>query len=172
MICPKCLNLVKPEDRRRGRQVCAPCRRRQANAYKNKHAAALKIKRKAYIAANPTKIRAGKRNWNEANVIKYLITVARCRNARQGNKHEFTITAADLTLPATCPILGIPLRKSRQSKLGPKDDSFSLDRIDSTKGYIPGNVAIISWRANRLKNNGTAAEHARIAVWICTHGLP
>ena len=39
-----------------------------------------------------------------------------------------------------------------------EDNSYSLDRIDSTKGYIKGNVWIISKRANVIKNNATLEE--------------
>lgn len=34
------------------------------------------------------------------------------------------------------------------------------------EGYVPGNVEVISFRANRIKNNGTADEHERIAQWM------
>ena len=37
-------------------------------------------------------------------------------------------------------------------------NSASLDRIDSTKGYIKGNLQIISFRANTVKNNLTLDE--------------
>jgi len=47
-----------------------------------------------------------------------------------------------------------------------KENSPSLDRIDSKKGYVPGNVMIMSWRANRIKNDGTAAEHKKIAEFL------
>ena len=36
--------------------------------------------------------------------------------------------------------------------------SPSLDRIDSTKGYVPGNVWVISNKANRMKSNAAAEE--------------
>lgn len=56
-----------------------------------------------------------------------------------------------------CPILGIELSKySPYSKSS--DKTAHLDRINPTKGYIKGNVAFLSSRANRLKNNASVEE--------------
>jgi len=59
---------------------------------------------------------------------------------------EFNITKEDIIIPDTCPLLGTPM------------ESPSLDRIDSSKGYIKGNVWVISNRANTLKNDATLSE--------------
>ena len=76
---------------------------------------------------------------------------------------EFTLTLSEinnLTIPLTCPILGIPLRFNT-GRIG--DDSISIDRIDSTKGYEIENIIVVSWKANRLKNNGTTEELGKIS---------
>ena len=59
-----------------------------------------------------------------------------------------------------CPIFGTPLDWSRHRGNGTvtTDGSPSLDRIDPSKGYIKGNVWIISYRANRIKNDATHEE--------------
>ena len=36
-----------------------------------------------------------------------------------------------------------------------RENSASLDRIDSSRGYVPGNVWVISTKSNRIKNNST-----------------
>jgi hypothetical protein len=76
---------------------------------------------------------------------------AKARARRKGIK--FTIKLADIQIPDTCPLLGIPLRLE-----GHRRDSPSLDRLDSSKGYTPKNVWVISQHANTLKGNGTLAE--------------
>lgn len=69
---------------------------------------------------------------------------------------DFSITQDDLeTIPATCPILGIPIVFGEGGK-GPH--SPSLDRVDNTYGYVPGNVRIISNRANSLKSDMTLVQ--------------
>lgn len=42
----------------------------------------------------------------------------------------------------------------------------SLDRWDSSKGYVPGNVFVISYRANTLKNSATLDEALRIVKYL------
>ena len=42
----------------------------------------------------------------------------------------------------------------------------SIDRIDNTKGYVKGNVCIISNRANAIKRDGSAEEHLKIYEYM------
>ena len=59
--------------------------------------------------------------------------------------------------PKVCPILKIELDwKSKRN--GGQNNSPSLDRIDPTKGYISGNVIIMSSLANRMKSNSTLEQ--------------
>ena len=76
---------------------------------------------------------------------------------------EFSIELEDLLpLPTECPVLGIPIDYSAKRGGHYSENSPSVDRIDSSKGYIKGNVVIMSWRANRIKNDGTAEEHLKV----------
>ena len=72
---------------------------------------------------------------------------------------EWDIDFGDLEFPVTCPVLGIEIDYWADTR---QENSVSFDRIDSTKGYVKGNVLIMSWRANRIKNDGTAEEHKKI----------
>lgn len=67
----------------------------------------------------------------------------------------FTITRADIVLPELCPLLGIVLQKGKGCVV---DSSPTLDRKDNSKGYEPGNIWVISLRANRIKNNASLEE--------------
>ena len=80
---------------------------------------------------------------------------AKYRAAHKGR--EFTITKEDIVIPERCPLLGIPLVCHR-GKGSQQGNSPSLDRIDPEKGYIKGNVWVISNRANTLKNDATLTE--------------
>lgn len=78
---------------------------------------------------------------------------------------EFSLTMADIQIPAVCPVLGIPIifGSRRGHGLREKDQRPSVDRIDNSKGYTPGNIIVVSYRANRIKSDATAIELAAIA---------
>lgn len=74
---------------------------------------------------------------------------------------EFTITIDDFEIPDECPVFKRPFEYEANSPWVP-----SIDRIDSSVGYVPGNVQVISWRANTLKNNMTAEEARLMADFL------
>jgi transposase len=77
--------------------------------------------------------------------------------------HTWDIPFKDIVWSKVCPILGIPLDYYAISR---QENSPSFGRIDSNVGYVSGNVIIVSWRANRIKNDGTAEEHKKIAQFL------
>jgi len=82
-----------------------------------------------------------------------LLNAARSRARRF--KLDFNLTLEDIVIPEICPILKIKIQTSYE-KINP--GSPSLDRIDNTKGYIKGNVQIISYLANAMKNSATLEQ--------------
>lgn len=80
--------------------------------------------------------------------------------------YEWNLSFGDLEWPTVCPILGIELDYFSESR---QENCPSFDRHNPEKGYETGNVYIISWRANRIKNNGTAKEHRMIADYLDKH---
>lgn len=75
-----------------------------------------------------------------------------------------TITEDDikeLGLPEVCPYLGVPLITHSHAHNNP--NTVSLDCIIPELGYVPGNIELISLRANVIKNDGSAEEHQKIA---------
>jgi hypothetical protein len=89
------------------------------------------------------------------NIPYRLLTEAKYRAGKRGL--AFDITQDDVVVPEFCPVLGLEMRSCPNGG-GPGDTSPTLDRIDSTKGYVKGNVWVISGRANRIKNNATLDE--------------
>lgn len=68
---------------------------------------------------------------------------------------DFNITEEDIIIPSICPILEVPLIIGTK---GNYEYSPSLDRIDNSKGYIKGNIQVISKKANSMKNSATLGE--------------
>jgi predicted DNA-binding protein YlxM (UPF0122 family) len=87
------------------------------------------------------------------------------QNAKE-SKWGWELTIHDIEWATVCPVLGIELDWFAEAKA---DNSPSYDRVDSTKGYVPGNVRIISFRANRIKNDGTIDEHKKIIEYMENH---
>ena len=84
--------------------------------------------------------------------------------ARAGNKGLlFEIQLEDIAIPDKCPILGIELGIAEGIAA---DFSPSLDRIDSTKGYTKDNIVVISYRANRIKNDSSLEEIEKLYKWL------
>lgn len=79
----------------------------------------------------------------------YLWYVARTRSRQNGT--DFSIVKEDIIIPDKCPILELILTKGN----GYLPNAMSLDRVDNNKGYIPGNIRVISRRANLMKSNLT-----------------
>lgn len=75
---------------------------------------------------------------------------------RKKYNHDFNISVDDITIPKVCPYLGSPI--STEIDDIDKPNYFSIDRIDSSKGYVKDNIQIISKLANIMKNNATIEE--------------
>lgn len=85
------------------------------------------------------------------------------RYAKYRSSKDSDIEFEDLLpLPTHCPILGIELSYEGLNLI----NGVSIDQIYPGKGYVKGNVCLMSIRANRLKNDGTALEHELIAKFM------
>lgn len=88
----------------------------------------------------------------------------------QEDHRAFRLTPADLAYVIArangrCEVSGIPLRERQAGERKRHEHSPSIDRIDSTKGYIPGNIRVVCLIANFAMNTWgedalkTLAEH-------------
>ena len=91
-----------------------------------------------------------------------LLSRARSRARRTGRK--FDLTLEDIPeIPVRCPVLGMELKVRQDGgRSGLYPDSISLNRIDPDKGYVKGNIEIISQRANHLLSNATIEELEKV----------
>lgn len=82
-----------------------------------------------------------------------LVRQAKQRANRDGL--ECTITVDDFEIPEFCPYLLIPIMRCPGV---PCSTSPSLDRIDNSRGYVPGNVQVLSYAANSMKRDATTEQ--------------
>lgn len=80
---------------------------------------------------------------------------------------EFDIDIEDIKIPDRCPVLGIELEPGGENQ----DNSPSLDRMDPSKGYVKGNVKVISYRANMIKSNATSDEIEAVLAYTISCGV-
>ena len=101
------------------------------------------------------------RDWKAHNREKDMFQLAKHRAKTKGI--PFNIEISDIIIPEICPILGLPLKTTID---GNRDLSPSLDRIDNTKGYIKGNIQVISFKANNMKCTANDEELINFANWV------
>ena len=146
-VCRSCKNTYPVSYFSYGSNVCGKCEKSKQKEYN-------KVKKKCpqiSIGDDPRK-----RLYTSTKMNAHL------------NGREHTIQYTDITLPSHCIYLGVELCYSIPSdRNGEKPFNLaSLDRIDSSKGYIPGNVQVISFLANRMKQNATVEQLLAFAKGI------
>tara|TARA_R110000822_G_scaffold44462_10_gene119260 strand:- start:1361 stop:1720 length:360 start_codon:yes stop_codon:yes gene_type:complete len=103
--------------------------------------------------------------WNKNNIESRLCTLAKRRARDKGL--EFTLTKKDVELPEYCPLIGIKLKSNIGNGRGScMSDSYSIDRIDTLRGYTKDNIQVISHKANAMKSNASKDELLKFAKWI------
>lgn len=135
------------------RSQCKACTRLSQAAYFAKRGG--RAIRQAYVKANPV-----------LRITAMLVRKARSRAKEKNLPFDIDLdyiramAGENAQFASHCPILGIPLEWScrRSNKSIPLPGSPSLDRIVPERGYVKGNIWIISHRANAIKNNATHEE--------------
>jgi len=90
-----------------------------------------------------------------------MLVSARSRAKRYN--YPFDITIEDIVIPEFCPVLGIKLERNGGSC---NYATPSLDKMIPELGYVKGNINVISWRANWIKQNATLEEITKLVKWM------
>ena len=133
--------------------ACKSCRRIEAQKHYIKNTEYYHTKRKNWRIANP------KKSW-ATNAKHSARSRAKVRGIECSITQEYIYSIA----PDRCPVFNTPFiftgNKVQNS------ESPSIDRIDVTKGYIEGNIVIISMKANSIKNAYKADDIAKVSKWL------
>ena len=89
--------------------------------------------------------------------LQMLLNASKQRASKYNREHTITLDDIKNKYPVDgkCPVFGIELQFN---STGFRDNSPSIDRIDSLKGYTVDNIQIISWKANSIKRNASLEE--------------
>jgi len=100
-----------------------------------------------------------------------IIRQARYRAARANPPIPHTVDAAYIKsiLTDKCPVFGTPFVFRGNKRMLP--ESPSLDRLDPKLGYVPGNIVIISVKANLIKSAYGSEEVLKVGEWLKSRGL-
>ena len=100
---------------------------------------------KTWNKNNSDKMKGYLRKSREVDDKRRLLNNARGRSKRKFI--EFSIDRDDINIPNVCPYL------KTKFVFGDYNTSMSLDRIDPNKGYVKGNIQVVSLLANKCKSN-------------------
>lgn len=105
-------------------------------------------------------------NWSKLSEEEkfYRCVASNIKGSRSRAKErnfEHDIEIEDFEYHTHCPILNIAYTYLEGSMSAP-----SLDRVDTTKGYVKGNVKIISRRANSLKSDASISDIEKLLKYM------
>ena len=97
--------------------------------------------------------------------LNMLLNASKQRARNKNREHTITVEDIKAIYPTDgcCPIFGMKLEFNTA---GFRETSPSIDRIDSTKGYTPDNIQIISWKANRIKGYASIQEIEMLLAYL------
>ena len=150
------------EYQRRYREATKEKRAAANKAYREANREKVSEYRKAYREANKEKIRAKMRaHYLSRSEIWILSNIK--RRAKEMDL-PFDLTAEDIVPPEYCPVLGLKLERNRNGREGgPQPNSPAVDRIIPERGYVRGNVIIVSHLANCIKQNASPDQIRKVA---------
>ena len=137
----------------------------------------IKLYQQKYYKNNIEKCRLKARNHYQRNKVKLAgqqlerrirfpenaILIATKARSKKENL-DFDIDISDIVFPESCPYLNTKITYTQGT--GRVPTNASIDRIDTSKGYVKGNIQIISDLANKMKNNATEEQLIQFAIGV------
>ena len=108
---------------------------------------------KKYTLENP------KKTW-----AKHARKDARKRALKKKVPFEITVAYIVSIMTDSCPVFGTEFKWIGNGSIQPT--SANLDRIDPSKGYVEGNIVVISSKANSIKSAYKSADLYKVADWL------
>jgi len=117
---------------------------------------------RAASAENRASETAAARNWQKNNPARHLFAGTKQNASKRG--HEFTISFDHLAAQFEAMVCQATGRKLSWAGYGTREngDKPSIDRIDSSLGYVPGNVRVVCLEFNLSKRAMSDAKFAAL----------
>ena len=130
---------------------CCACGREASNAYRDRCREDRTIK-----------------TWRDKNPKHFWVCTqiyrTRVRAVEKKIPFDLTVEYVKSICPDKCPVFETPFNFIGNKHLIP--ESPSIDRIDPAKGYVEGNIAIISAKANQIKSAYKFQDIYKVAAWL------
>lgn len=149
---------------------CYTCKLIKAAKWKHlnpeKHAEASgKWQKKNPESLKNTRLRRKSKNprtyWARA-----CVNSARSRAKEKGFPFNITVEYILSITPDVCPVFGVDFDFAGTGRIRP--ESPSIDKIIPEKGYVMGNIAVISMKANSIKRDATLHDIKKVVAWLET----
>jgi hypothetical protein len=139
---------------------CRDCGNKRKDKWRKRHPEEVKASDRRNKARPEYKAqrRVTRRKYAVEHPEVSLLDGARDRAKRYGLPLDITLD--DIVVPDVCPVLGLQLIRGNGMA---QPNSPSLDRIIPERGYVKGNIIVVSHMANTIKNNATVDQLRKVA---------
>ena len=134
--------------------LCKKCKQIKPYHHFSKHSGC----KSGYDTSACKQCKKSSSDWKKVPLEKRIFNRAKHRAKKRGI--PFEIELEDIIIPEVCPVFLKPFI------YGHIDWTYSLDRINPRYGYIKGNIAVISNKANRIKNDATLDELKEVCRYL------
>jgi hypothetical protein len=114
-----------------------------------------------YYLAHRDEIIEKKKAYGKSRPVERTLAVLKQRAKLKGI--AFDLEKEDIEGVTHCPVFNVELKRNEGKSL---NNSLSIDRKDSTKGYTKDNIQIMSHLANTMKSSATKEELIMFANWV------
>jgi len=103
---------------------------------------------------DPEKVREANRRWKTDNPASHLLRNCRGNARKRGLDFALTVEGIEgMLAPMTCSATGLPLTWEHDGSTRANPWAPSIDRLDCSRGYVPGNVRVVCWAFNMMRGD-------------------
>ena len=140
-----------------------------AKAYRKKNAEKIKARNKEYEQRPEVKARKRARiNATPYSFVRHKVLQQKSHAKERGIVWELDVdaTIAKILRQGHCKLSGVKF--IYKGGKGGKKNLYcpSIDRIDSSKGYVPGNVMFVCWGVNYMKQDLSLYQFKKLCAKI------